>query len=312
MNRRSSILGCVAAIVSCVVVGSACAQPSGLQELGSAGSPNVTPKEQEGIGVVENLGGQIPLDLVFTNAAGESVELGTFFNQGKPVILAMVYYDCPVVCTVVMGKLTAAFKGIDFNIGEDYSVIFASIDPTERSPLASSVKDRYLANYGRANDGNTAEGWAFLTTPTDSAKILAESLGWTYKPLTDGEYSHPVCIFILTPEGRIARYVYGVGYESETMRMALLEASKGTISESIGDMIRMYCFRYDPTTGKYAVVAFRVVQLGGIVSILIVGALIGIMLTKERIRHHRSRVAAEALPEADKSDTSHSAAGPTI
>ncbi|VAX42117.1 hypothetical protein MNBD_PLANCTO03-2347 [hydrothermal vent metagenome] len=312
MNIRRAIWGVAAGIVSCLAAGSLCAQPGGLQDIGSAGSPNVTPQEQEGIGVVENLGGQIPLDLVFTNADGKQVELGSYFNQDKPVILAMVYYDCPIVCAVVMGKLTAAFKGIDFAIGEDYNVIFASIDPTERSPLASSVKDRYLANYGRPNEGHAAEGWAFLTDSGESAKILAESLGWTYKPIVGGEYSHPVCIFVLTPEGRIARYVYGVGYEPETMRMALLEASKGTISESIGDMIRMYCFRYDPTTGKYAVVAFRVVQLGGVASILLVGSLIGIMLTKERIRHRRSLVATEATPAKDATDTSHSAAGPTL
>ncbi len=311
MNRCRSIRGLVAVLAGCFAVGTACAQPGGLQEIGSAGSPNVTPKEQEGIGVVENLGGQVPLDLVFTNASGERIELGSYFNQSKPVILAMIYYDCPIVCTIVMGKLTDAFKGIDFNIGEDYNVLFVSIDPTERSPLAASVKDRYLASYNRSQV-MTAEGWGFLTTPTESSKTLAESLGWIYKPLVDGEYSHPVCIFILTPEGGIARYVYGVGYEADTMRMALLEASEGKISKSIGDKIRMYCFRYDPTTGKYGVVAYRVVQLGGIVSILIVGALIGIMLTKERIRHRRLQVAAEATPATDAPDNSHAEAGPTL
>lgn len=311
MSGCRSIRGLVAVLAGCLAAGAACAQPGGLQGIGTAGSPNVTPEEQEGVGVVENLGGDIPLDLVFTNASGESIALGSYFNQGKPVILAMVYYDCPIVCTIVMGKLTDAFKGIDFNIGEDYNVIFASIDPTERSPLASSIKDRYLASYSRSQT-MTSEGWGFLTTPTDSAEILSESLGWAYKPLIDGEYSHPVCIFVLTPEGRIARYVYGVGYEAQTMRMALLEASEGKISESIGDKIRMFCFRYDPTTGKYAVVAFRVVQLGGVVSILIVGSLIGIMLTKERIRHRRSQVAVEATPATDTPDNSHAEAGPTL
>ena len=276
----------------------ATAQPGGaIQPLGSSGSVNETPDQQLNVGVNEQLGAQVPLDLPFINSNGDLVTLGDSFVDDRPVILALVYYDCPVVCAVVMGKLTEAFKGIDFNIGEDYNVVFASIDPSETPALAAPIKDRYLASYDRSGGGNTAEGWAFLTSPADSSRTLANAVGWDYKPIAGGEYSHPVCIFVLTPDGRIARYVYGVGYEAETMRMALLEASEGKVSASIGDMIRMFCYQYDPTTGKYALVAFRVVQLGGVLSILAVGSLVGVMLIKERVRGRRPGAAGNP-PEA--------------
>ena len=304
----------LAAIGCCLAAASACARPGGgLRELGSGGDANVTPPQVENVQVVERLGQAIPLDLPFTDSTGREVALGAYFTRGKPVVLALVYYDCPVVCTVVMGKLTDAFKGIDFTIGEDYSVVFASIDPTEPSSLAASVKDRYAAVYARPiaaePAGAATDGWGFLTSPGKSTSILAQSLGWNYKPIAGGEYSHPVCIFILTPDGHIARYVYGVGYEPETMRMALLEASQGTISESIGDKIRMFCYRYDPTTGKYALAALRVVQLGGVLSMLVIGTLVAVMLTKERHRHRR----AQAGPAAGAIDATnaHTEAGPT-
>lgn len=295
MITRRAISGLFAAAALLLAGGPVCAQPGGsLPELGSAGDPNVPPAQTEGVGVTEHLGEQIPLDLPFTTAEGELVPLRAYFNQGKPVVLAMVYYDCPIVCTVVMGQLTEAFKGIDFDIGEDYTVVFASIDPSEPASLAASVKTKHLASYDRPGAAGASAGWGFLTSEGDSSRKLAKSLGWDYKPIAGGEFSHPVCIFVLTPEGRIARYVYGVGYEPDTMRMALLEASDGKISSSIGDKVRMFCFRYDPTTGKYGMVAYRVVQLGGVVSMAVVGSLIAVMLTKERIRHRRAHAALAA------------------
>jgi protein SCO1 len=264
-------------------------RPIGTQD----GTPNVAPPEQEGVGVTEHLGDYLPLELPFIDSTGAPVTLAEAFADGRPVILALVYYDCPVVCAVVMGKLTEAFRGVDFAIGEDYNVVFASIDPTEQPPLAASVKERYLAMYGRPAEGARA-GWWFLTSPGDSAALLADRVGWEYKPLADGEFSHPVAIFVCTPEGRIARYIYGVGYEPKTMRMALLEASDGKISESIGDFVRMFCFRFDPTTGKYSLVAYRVVQLGGLVSIAVVGGGIGLLLLTERLRRRRGGRPAEA------------------
>ncbi|QKK07684.1 MAG: SCO family protein [Planctomycetota bacterium] len=298
-SRRAIQLARSAAILAAALCAQvATAQPGGaVQPLGSRGSVNETPAQQENVGVTEHLGEPVPLDLPFINSDGDLVTLGDSFVDGRPVILALVYYDCPVVCAVVMGKLTEAFSGIDFNIGEDYNVVFASIDPSETPALASPIKDRYLSTYDRTNGGKTAAGWSFLTSPADSTRALAEAVGWDYKPVAGGEYSHPVCIFVLTPDGRIARYVYGVGYESETMRMALLEASDGKVSESIGDKIRMFCYRYDPATGKYALVAFRVVQLGGVLSMLAVGSLVGVLLIKERMRGRRLG-AAGSRPDA--------------
>lgn len=299
-----------------IVVGAqlSLAQPGGaLPEIGTAPSPNQTPDQQQGVQVVEQLGNQIPLDLPFLNAQGELVTLRQSFTGDRPVVLAMVYYDCPVVCGIVMGKLTEAFKGIDFNIGEDYNVVFASIDPNETPTLAASVKSKYLASYGRTKEAKPAQGWAFLTSPADSSRTLAKALGWEYKPVAGGEFSHPVCIFVLTPEGKIARYVYGVGYEPKTMRMALLEASQGKVSESIGDKIRLFCYRYDPTTGKYALAAFRVVQLGGVLSIFAVASLIGIMLIRERRRtRHLTDAGKRPIALNDQQSQAQTPAGSKI
>ncbi|MFG0259617.1 MAG: SCO family protein [Phycisphaerales bacterium JB041] len=292
LARRAAI----AAVALCAHI--VAAQPGGaIQPLGSGGSVNEIPEQQLNVGVTERLGEPVPLDLPFINSEGDLVTLADSFTGDRPVVLALVYYDCPVVCAVVMGKLTEAFKGIDFEIGEDYNVVFVSIDPSETPALAAPTKERYLSVYDRANGGKTAAGWSFLTSPADSTRVLAEAVGWDYKPVAGGEYSHPVCIFFLTPDGRIARYVYGVGYEPETMRMALLEASDGKVSESIGDKIRMFCYRYDPTTGKYTLVAFRVVQLGWVLSMLAVGSLVGAMLIKERMRGRRL-AAAGSPPDA--------------
>lgn len=292
MNLRRAISGLL--VAAALLLANAPARAQNLHPIGSAGTPNTTPPQAQGVEVDEHLGDQVPLDLPFVNAEGEDVPLGAYFNQGKPVIVALVYYDCPIVCPIVMGKLTEAFKGIDFNIGDDYNVVFISIDPSEPASLAASAKTKYLANYHRPGADHVSDGWGFLTSPADSSRRLAESLGWVYKPIQNGEFSHPVCIFVLTPEGKIARYVYGVGYEPDTMRMALLEASDGKISQSIGDKIRLYCFRYDPSTGKYGMVAFRVVQLGGVLSMLVVGSLVTILLVKERIRHRRAHEGAGA------------------
>lgn len=273
-------------LAAALVAPVALAQP-GLRPLDSGGAVNQAPEQAKGVEVVERLGEAIPLDLQFMNSDGAPVELGQFFKDGKPVVMALVYYDCPIVCNIVMGKLTEAFKAMDFTIGDDYRVVFASIDPTEEPALAASVKERLLGQYARS--GDVREGWAFLTAPGDETRVLAASLGWNYKPIAGGEFSHPVCIFVLTPEGRISRYVYGLGYDPETFRMSLLEASGGKISDSIGDQIRLYCFRYDPTTGKYSLVAMRVVQIGGILSILGVGGLVGAMLVREKINRGRAR-----------------------
>ncbi|HZW10294.1 MAG TPA: SCO family protein [Phycisphaerales bacterium] len=290
MSRSRAILASVAGACLWAVVGAASAQP-GLQPIGSAGSPNELPPQAQGTEVVERLGEQVPLELPFIDSTGAPVALGRYFTEGRPVVMALVYYDCPVVCGLVMGQLTDAFGKLDFEIGEDFNVVFASIDPAEEPPLAAERKAGYLAQYAGADGarlGRASDGWGFLVSPNAETARLADALGWAYRPVSGGEYSHPVCIFVLTPEGRIARYVYGLTYEPETMRMALLEASEGKISSSIGDQIRMFCFRYDATTGKYALAAFRVVQLGGLASMLVVGTLITVMLARERTRRRRA------------------------
>lgn len=289
MTTARNILAWAAALPLSFGAAEAVGQRGPSEPIGERPVANVLPDQARGVDVEERLGQRVPLELGFVDSEGTPVALAEYFRDDRPVILAMVYYDCPVVCGIVMGQLTKSFREIDFDIGEDYGVLFVSIDPAEGPELAAEAKSRFLADYTAdvARPASVGEGWGFLTAAGDQSRLLAASLGWNYKPLADGEYSHPVCIFVLAPDGTIARYVYGVGYEPETMRMALLEASEGKISPSIGDKIRMFCFRFDPSTGKYSIAALRVVQLGGIVSTVAVGGLIGGFLLKERARRRR-------------------------
>lgn len=315
MNRFPSILGWIAVSALCIGGSAAVGQIAPVKSLPKAVTPNVAPPETVGVDVVERLGHQVPLDIPFVDADGKPVELGKYFHDGKPVILALVYFDCPVVCPIVMGKLTDALKQIDFSIGKDYSVVIASIDPKETPELAKKNKVQYVAAYGH-DEAQTNAGWAFLTAPGDETRMLAHELGWNYRPVSNGQYSHPVCIFILSPDGKVARYLYGLEYDPQTMRMALLEASQGKISPSIGDRVRMFCFQFDPNTGKYSIVAMRVAQLTGVVMMLAMGSLIGGLLIKERIRKRRTGGLGEThmdfspLNEDELSDISQES-GPT-
>ncbi len=315
MKRCLSILGWFALSALCIGSAAAHGQIAPVKSLPKAVTPNVAPPETIGVDVVERLGHQVPLDIPFVDADGNPVELGNYFHDGKPVIVALVYFDCPVVCPIVMGKLTDALKQIDFSIGKDYSVVIASIDPKETPQLAKKNKVQYVAAYGR-DKNETDSGWGFLTAPGDETRMLSHELGWNYRPVSNGQYSHPVCIFILSPDGKVARYLYGLEYDPQTMRMALLEASKGTISPSIGDRVRMFCFQFDPNTGKYSIVAMRVAQLTGVVMMLAMGSLIGGLLIKERIRKRHAGPPGEAhldssLPGEDEQSDISQESGPT-
>jgi protein SCO1/2 len=266
------------------------------------------PRQIRGLDVVEHLGALVPLDLKFTSAQGKTVPLGTYFNQGKPVILVLAYYTCPTVCTVVMDKLAECLDHLDYTVGKDFNIAVVSIDPTNTTKMAADKKDLYLTAYGHeADKAAVAAGWEFHTATLENSRRLAEAVGWQYRFLPEsGQYSHPVAIMVLTPDGRVARYIYGLEYPPRDVKLALLEAAGGKIaSASLGDRFLMFCFHYDPSRGTYSLAAMRVMRVAGVLMALGVGSLVALLKLSERSKAKRRGAAP-----ANGIDHPHNAPGP--
>jgi len=233
----------------------------------------------EEIGVDENLGDTIPLNLTFVNSKGESVRLGDLIEEGKPVLLNPLYYECPILCGVV---LDAVFKVIDqlaWTPGSDYTIISFSIDPNETTGIAAKSKDQYLTDLDRPG---AEKGWHFLTGSQESIDALTEAIGFRYKyDETNDQYYHLASIMLLSPEGTIVRYLYGATFSEFNLRNALFEAADGTIGSAV-DKVVLYCFSYDPASKSYVPVAVNIMKLGGLATVIILGIFLGVFWKRER------------------------------
>src|SRR5579872_7345559 len=226
------------------------------------------------VGINQKMGAQIPLDLPFADESGRDVTLRQYFD--KPVILALVYYQCPSLCNMVLNGVLSSVNGLDLTAGKQYQVIAVSFDPRETPQMAAAKKQNYLKDYKHSG---AEAGWHFLTGPETSSKALAAAVGfrYVYDAMTN-QYAHSSAIMILTPGGRVARYFYGIQYPTRDLRLGLVEAS----SEKIGtptDQVLLYCFHYDPTTGKYALVIMNVLRLAALITL---GALLTFMFVMFR------------------------------
>src|ERR1700685_2632069 len=227
----------------------------------------VRPSLLKEVGIDQKLNQSIPLDLVFRDEHGKSVQLGEYFGQ-KPVILSMVYYNCPMLCTQVLSGLESSLKLIPMDVGKQFNVVTVSIDPTERPVLAEAKQALYTGLYGRPD---AAQGWHFLTGEEPQIRQLANALGFRYAYDPDSkQFAHASAIMLLTPEGKISRYFYGITFPSRDMRLGLVEASEGKIGSPV-DQVLLFCYHYDPHTGKYGIIVSRVLQLSGLLTILIGG-----------------------------------------
>jgi len=222
------------------------------------------PNVFEEVGIDQRLGEQIPLDLTFRNEAGESVLLGEYFGA-KPVILSLVYYNCPMLCTQVLNGMIETFRIIDFTVGEEFDVITVSIDPAESPELAARKKAGYITSYGKPGAGN---GWHFLTGDQESIKRLAEAVGFRYVYDADTkQFAHASGIMVVTPEGKLARYLYGIEYVARDLTFSLMEAADNRIGSPVEKLL-LLCYHYDPTTGKYGVVVTNLLKGGGVITVL--------------------------------------------
>src|SRR5208282_2861283 len=227
----------------------------------------VRPELLKDVAIDQKLNDSIPLDLTFRDEHGNPVELARYFGT-KPVILTLVYYNCPMLCTQVLNGLDRSLEQIPMDIGKDFNVITVSIDPTDRPVLAEAKQAVYTGMYRRPG---AAFGWHFLTGEEPQIKRLADAVGFHYAYDPDSkQYAHASAIMVLTPEGKLSRYFYGVTYPERDLRLGLVEASEGKIGSPV-DQVLLFCYHYDPHTGKYGLLVSRVIQLGGLLTILVGG-----------------------------------------
>jgi protein SCO1 len=237
----------------------------------------VRPSLLKEVGIDQKLNQSIPLNLVFRDEHGKTVQLGDYFGQ-KPVILSMVYYNCPMLCTQVLNGIESSLKLIPMDIGKQFNVVTVSIDPTERPVLADAKQALYTGLYGRPG---AAEGWHFLTGDEPQIRQLANALGFRYAYDPDSkQFAHASAIMLLTPEGKISRYFYGIQFPSRDLRLGLVEASEGKIGTPV-DQVLLFCYHYDPSTGKYGLLISRLIQTAGAVTVLAIATLILVLYKKE-------------------------------
>jgi protein SCO1 len=252
-------------------------------------NPVGKPEVLKQVGLDQKLNNQVPLDLTFRDEKGVTVTLRQLM-QDKPVILTLVYYQCPMLCTETLNSTLTSLKEIPLSIGKDFNVITVSIDPSEKPILADAKHIMYAGIYGRPGAVNS---WHFLTGDEPQIQQLAAAVGYRFVYDKDSsQFAHPAGIMVLTPEGRISRYFYGISYPSRDVRLSLVEASEGRIG-SVTDAILLFCFHYDPQTGKYSFVILNVVRVAGALTVIVIVLLMVLFLRREK-RH----LAADAHREA--------------
>jgi protein SCO1/2 len=253
----------------------------------SSGEPTATrPAIMSRIGIDQKLNQQVPLDLVFTDEAGREVRLGEYFGK-RPVILALVYYECPMLCTQVLNGVATALGVLNFTVGKEFDVVAVSINPREGPGLASQKKAAYVERYNRP--GSEA-GWHFLTGRQESIDRLASAVGFRYEYDEETKlYAHGAGIEVLTPKGVISKYFYGIEYSSRDLKFGLMEASEERIGTAI-DSVLLLCYHYDPATGKYGATALTAIRLGGVATILAFLSFLFVSLRRERASRREGAV----------------------
>jgi protein SCO1 len=246
------------------------------------------PMMVQGVGIDQNLNAQLPLELKFKDENGQVVRLGQYFRN-KPVVLALVYYECPGLCDLILNGLSHTMEQISLNVGSDYEVVTVSFNPKETWQLAQAKKANYIEKYNRSG---AKEGWHFLTGDEASIKSLADTVGFHYKyDPVNNQFAHASAIYVITPEGKIARYFYGIEYKPRDFRLGLVEASANKIGTP-ADQVLLFCYHYDPTTGKYGMAITQVTRALGTATVLLLGGFVFIMLRRERHSHPDARRSA--------------------
>ncbi len=258
-------------------------------QLGPPPPPPATPGVLQEIGFDQRLGETVPLDLDFADESGRSVKLADYFGT-RPVVLSFVYYECPMLCTISLNGLAAALKVLSFVPGQEFEVVTVSFDASEKPALAAAKKKAYLSSYGRQG---AAAGWHFLTGKQASIDALTRAAGFRYVwDEATKQYAHPAGVMVLTPEGRISHYLFGVEYAPKDLRLALVAAASGRIG-NLADELLLYCYQYDPRSGRYSASILNLVRGLGVLTVL---GLVGFMLTASRPSKTRSQTRPAGAP----------------
>ncbi len=251
---------------------------------------NTRPPRLENVGITQHLDAQVSPDLAFVDETGRAVKLGDYFGR-KPLILNLVYFNCTMLCGEALAGLSSSMKLVKFDVGNEFDVITVSFDPRETPEMAAKKKADYVKRYGRLNAG---AGWHFLTGQPDSINALAKTVGFQYQyDAKSNQFAHATAIMVLTPQGRISRYFYGVDFPPKDLRMGLVEASQGKIGNAV-DAVLLYCYHYDPETGKYGAMVGNILRLGAGLTILLLGGLLFILFRLDRSVTRKTAAAAKA------------------
>jgi protein SCO1/2 len=275
MTERFSI----GLLLTALLAAPAMAQPSGPKSVpppGKAAAEQI-PILRE-VGIDQKLGQQVPLDLILVDENGRDIRLGDLF-RARPVVLALVYYECPMLCTQVLSGLDGSLTALSLSAGTDFDVVVVSFDPGETAALAAQSRKTFLNRYRRTG----AEGGVrFLTGKQESISRLTDAVGFRYAYDAEiDQFAHPAAITLLTGDGRISRYLYGIEFAPKDFRLGLIEASEGRIGTAV-DSLLLFCYHYDPETGKYGMAIMNLVRLAGVITVLSLGAFIFLSLRRER------------------------------
>jgi protein SCO1/2 len=291
VSSRSTIRKIVvlAALLACATVGSWGQAAPKLQP--GDDIPNQKPSILDHVGLDQRLNQQIPLNAAFVDEHGQPVQLQQYFGS-KPVIMMLVYYTCPMLCSQVLNGFTGAMNGIvRFNIGREFNVVTVSIDPRETPQDAMDAKKKYLERYRRPE---ADAGWHFLTGKKDQIDALAQAVGFRYAWDPEiKQYAHASGIILLTPQGRVAQYYYGIEYAPRDIQLGLVEASKGKIGNVV-DAVLLYCYHYDPRQGRYGTAIFNVLRLSALITILLLGGFMLFMFRRDSHGTHAGRLTRTA------------------
>ncbi|REJ79402.1 MAG: SCO family protein [Acidobacteria bacterium] len=235
-------------------------------------SSNGMPAQLKTVGIDQKLGAQLPLEARFKDENGNEVELGKYFNNEKPVIIALVYYECPMLCNEVLNGLTGSLKGVNFNAGNEFDVVAISFDAREnrKADLAKNKKKSYLERYNREG---TADGWHFLTGEQAEIDKVTEAVGFNYTfDERTNQFAHAGGIMVATPEGKLSRYLYGIDYSPNDLKFSIMESSENRIGNP-AEQLYLYCFHYDPSTGKYGFAILSILRLFAVATLLGLGTM---------------------------------------
>ena len=248
-------------------------------------APTGLPSALKEVGIDQKLNQPLPADAVFKDETGNEVKLGSYFGK-RPIVVSLVYYDCPMLCTQVLNGMIASFKTFSLKPGQDFDIISISFDPRETPALAAAKKNVYVNYLPESKRAGANTGWHFLTGDEENIRRVTEAIGFHYRfDQSTNQFAHASAIYVVTPEGKLSHYFYGIEYAPRDLRLGLVEASQNKIGSTV-DQLMLYCYHYDPATGKYGAVVMNMIRLGGVITVFCIGLLLLLLRKRNSARAH--------------------------